>query len=143
MSTWRRPPPSCAPPLPPASRSLRLLAFAVPAALGVSAIQPVIAAMTGQVSLNWALELAAPSLLTAGLLMAAARLTDRLGDFAPPWYSAWALLPGSFILAGAASMCVFGAFVELPQIRLVAWGLLLAGAVTWAAALTWVRRGAR
>jgi hypothetical protein len=129
--------------LPPASRSLRLLAFAVPAALGVSAIQPVVAALTGQVSLNWALELAAPGLLTAGLLMVAARLTDRKGDAPPPWYSAWALLPGSFILAGGASMCVFAAFVELPQIRLLAWSFLLAGAVTWAAALTWVRRAAR
>ena len=129
--------------MPPASTSLRLLAFAVPAALGVSAIQPVVAALTGQVSLNWALQLSAPSLLTAGLLMAAARLTDRTDDFAPPWYSAWALLPGSFILAGAASMCVFGAFVELPQIRVLAWGFLLAGAVGWAGALAWVRRAAR
>jgi hypothetical protein len=103
----------------------------------------VIAALTGQVSLNWALELAAPALLTAGVLMVAARLTDREGDSPPPWYSAWALLPGSFILAGAASMCVFAAFVELPQIRLLAWGFLAAGAVTWAAALTWVRRAAR
>jgi hypothetical protein len=129
--------------LPPGSTSLRLLAFAVPAALGVSAIQPVLAALTGQVSLSWALELAAPSILTAGLLMAAARLTDRSGEFAPPWYSAWALLPGSFILAGAASMCVFAAFVELSQIRVLAWAFLSAGAVTWAAALAWVRRAAR
>jgi hypothetical protein len=129
--------------LPPGSTSLRLLAFAVPAALGVSAIQPLIAALAGQVSLNWALELAAPGLLTAGLLMVAARLTDRTGDFAPPWFSAWALLPGSFILAGAASMCLFAAFVELGQIRMLAWVFLLAGAVTWAAALAWVRRAAR
>ena len=102
-----------------------------------------VAALTGQVALNWSLQLTAPSLLTAGLLMAIARLTDRAGDFAPPWYSAWALLPGSFILAGAASMCVFGAFVELPQIRVLAWGFLLAGAVGWAGALAWVRRAAR
>jgi len=129
--------------LPPASRSLRLLAFAVPAALGVSAIQPVVAALTGQVALNWSLQLTAPSLLTAGLLMAIARLTDRAGDFAPPWYSAWALLPGSFILAGTASMCVFAAFIELPQIRVLAWAFLVAGAVAWAAALTWIRRAAR
>ena len=129
--------------MPPASSSLRLLAFAVPAALGVSAIQPVIAALAGQVSLNWALQLAAPSLLTAGLLMVAARLTDRAGEFAPPWYSAWALLPGSFILAGAASMCVFAAFIELPLIRVLAWSLLLAGAMAWAAALALVRRAAR
>jgi hypothetical protein len=103
----------------------------------------VVAALTGQVSLEWALEISAPSLLTAGLLMVAARLTDRAGDSAPPWYSAWALLPGSFILAGAASMCVFGAFVELPQIRVLDWVFLAAGAVGWAAALAWVRRVAR
>ena len=129
--------------MPPASASLRLLAFAVPAALGVAAIQPLIAALTGQVSLQWALEIAAPSLLTAGLLMAVARLTDRSGDAAPPWYSAWVLLPGSFVLAGAASMCIFGAFVELPQIRVLDWVFLAAGAVGWAAALAWVRRVAR
>jgi hypothetical protein len=129
--------------LPPGSTSLRLLAVAVPAALGVSAIQPLISALTGQVSLNWGLEIGAPSLLTAGLLMTAARLTERAGDFAPPWYSAWALLPGSFLLAGAASMCVFAAFIELPQIRVLAWSFLPAGAVAWAAALAWVRRAAR
>jgi hypothetical protein len=129
--------------LPPASNSLRLLAFAVPAALGVSAIQPVVAALTGQVSLNWAMQLAAPSMLTAGLLMVAARVTDRAGDAAPPSYSALALLPGSFILAGAASMCLFAAFIELPQIPVVAWTLLVAGAVTWTAALAWLRRAAR
>ncbi len=143
MSTSRRPPPSCVRPLPRASRSLRLLAFAVPAALGVSAIQPVIAALTGQVSLSWALQLAAPALLSAGLLMVVARVTDRAAEAAPPWYSAWALFPGAFILAGAASMCVFAAFIELPQIRVLNWGFLIAGALAWAAALTWVRRAAR
>ena len=75
--------------------------------------------------------------------MVISRATDRPGDFAPPWYSAWALLPGAFILAGAAAMCIFAAFVELPQIRIVAWGLLAGGAVAWAAALVWVRRAAR
>ena len=40
-------------------------------------------------------------------------------------------------------MCVFAAFVELPQIRVLAWVFLVAGAVTWAAALAWVRRAAR
>ena len=34
------------------------------------------------------------------------------------------------------------AFVELPQIRALGWGFLIGGAVTWAAALTWVRRAA-
>ena len=129
--------------MPPGSTSLRLLAFAVPAALAVSAVQPLIATLTGQVSLNWALELAAPGLLCAGLLMALARFTDREGDFAPPWYSAWALLPGSFVLAGAASMCIFAAFIELPQIRLAEWIFLAGGAVFWSGALAWVRRAAR
>ena len=126
--------------MPPASRSLRLLAFTVPVVLAVSAVQPLLAALTGQVHLAWSLQLAGPCLLGAGLLMAAGRLTDRRGDSAPPWYSAWALLPGSFLLAGAASMCIFAAFVELPQIRPVAWELLAGGAVLWAAALAWVRR---
>jgi hypothetical protein len=129
--------------LPPGSTSLRLLAFAVPAALGVSAIQPLIAALAGQVSMGWALEVAAPSLLTAGALMAVARITERAGDFAPPWYAAWALLPGSFVVAGAASMCIFAAFVELPEVRVLDWGFLLLGAVAWTAALGWVRRAAR
>lgn len=128
--------------MPPAS-SLRLLAFAVPAALAVFGVQPLLAAITKQVGILWALELAAPSLLVAGLLMVTGRLTDRAGHDPPPWYSAWALLPGAFLLAGAASMCIFGAFVEIPQIRLVSWELLAAGAIGWAAALVWVRRAAR
>jgi hypothetical protein len=129
--------------LPPASRSLRLLAFTVPAALAISGVQPLLAALTRQVGMQWALELAAPTLFVAGLLMATGRLSDQGGDAQPPWYSAWALLPGSFLLAGAASMCIFGAFVELAQIQRVSWSLLAAGAVGWAAALLWVRRAAR
>ena len=93
--------------------------------------------------MDWALQLAAPGLLAAGGMMAIGRLTDRPGDFAPPWYSAWALLPGAFLLAGAASMCIFGAFVQLGQARVLKWALLVAGALARAAALTWVRRAAR
>ena len=129
--------------MPPASSSLRLLAFAVPVALGVSAVQPLLAALTGEVTMDWALQLAGPGLLAAGALMAIGRLTDRPGDFAPPWYSAWALLPGAFLLAGAASMCIFGAFGQLGQARVLEWALLVAGTPAWAAALTWVRRAAR
>jgi len=33
--------------------------------------------------------------------------------------------------------------VELPQVRLLDWVFLPAGAVAWAAALAWVRRAAR
>ena len=101
-----------------------------------------LSAATGQVRIDWSLQLSAPGLLGAGLLLVAARLTDRPGDFATPWYSAWALLPGAFLLAGAASMCIFAAFVELPPIRPLAWELLAAGAISWAAALAWVRRAA-
>ena len=115
----------------------------MPAVLAVSAAQPLLAALTGQAPLDWSLEVSAPSLAGAGLLMVAARLTDRPGDFATPWYSAWALLPGAFLLAGAASMCIFAAFVQLPVIRPVAWELLAGGAVAWAVALAWVRRAAR
>jgi hypothetical protein len=114
----------------------------VPVVLAVCALQPLLAAVAGQVGLEWSLELSAPCLMGAGLLLVAARFTDRPGDFATPWYSAWALLPGAFLLAGAASMCIFAAFVELPQIRPLAWELLAAGAVSWAAALAWVRRAA-
>ena len=129
--------------MPPASSSLRLLAFAVPVALGVSAVQPLFGALTGEVTVDWAFQIAGPGLLGAGAMMAIARLTDRTGDHPPPWYSAWALLPGAFLLAGAASMCIFGAFVQLGQVRLVEWGLLVVGAPAWAAALAWVRRAAR
>ena len=79
-------------------------------------------------------------LAAAGLLLVAARFTDRPGDFAPPWYSAWALLPGAFLLAGAAAMSIFAAFIELAPILPTSWVLLASGAVAWAAALAWVRR---
>jgi hypothetical protein len=115
----------------------------VPVALGVSAVQPLLAALTGEVTMDWALQLAGPGLLGAGAMMAIGRMTDRPGDFTPPWYSAWALLPGAFLLAGAASMCIFGAFVQLGQARVLEWALLVAGTPVWAAALTWVRRAAR
>ena len=128
--------------MPPASTSLRLLAFTVPAVLAVCAVQPLMAWATGQSSLGWSLPVSAPALAAAGLLLLTARLTDRPGDFAAPWYSAWALLPGAFLLAGAAAMCVFAALVEVPAIRPLAWELLGAGAATWAAALAWVRRAA-
>ena len=129
--------------MPPASRSLRLLAFAVPVTLAISAVQPLLAALTGQVGLDWALGLSAPSMVTAGLLLLTSRASDRGDGVTPPWFSAWALLPGAFLLAGAASMCIFGAFVELPQIRPASWALLAAGAAAWAGALFWVRRAAR
>lgn len=125
--------------MPPASRTLRLLAFAVPAALAASAVQPLLASAAGVVRVDWALRLALPALGVAAVIVLADRLSDRrLGE--PPWYAAWALLPGSFLLAGAASMCLFGSFIELPAARLACWGLLGSGAVSWAAGLLLVRR---
>jgi hypothetical protein len=78
-----------------------------------------------------------PALLVALAVILTDRLSHREG--APPWYSAWALMPGAFLLAGAASMCLFAALVELPAVRAVEWALLAAGAVTWGPALIWVR----
>jgi MFS family permease len=123
--------------MPPASATLRLLAFTVPAGLTLCAIQPLIAAMAGGVHAAWALSMSVPALLVALAMILTDRLSDR--DGAPPWYSAWALWPGAFLLAGAASMCIFGALVEMPAVRGLEWVLLAAGAVTWAPALILVR----
>jgi hypothetical protein len=60
-------------------------------------------------------------------------------DALPPWYTAWLLLPGSFLLAGAAAMCIFGALVEFALIPPAMWTLLVAGGVLWTAALALVR----
>jgi hypothetical protein len=127
--------------MPPASATLRLLAFAVPAVLVLSAIQPLIAAISGGVHAQWALTVSVPALLVALAVILADRLSDR--EAPPPWYSAWALLPGAFLLAGAASMCIFGALIEMPAARAVEWTLLAAGAVTWGPALIWVRLRSR
>jgi len=116
----------------------------VPAALGVSALQPLLGWLAGQVSAAWALSLGGPGLFVVGLLMVAGRLSDDRDDTRPPpWYSAWLLMPGSFLLAGAATMCIFGAFVEFPPIPATCWALLASGFVTFAGALAWVRRAAR
>ena len=58
----------------------------------------------------------------------------------PEWTPAWVLLPGAFLLAGAAAMCVFGALVEFAAIPPTMWTLLASGAVLWAAAMALVRR---
>lgn len=130
--------------LPPASQTLRLLAFTVPAALGVSAIQPLLGWASGQVGGQWALSLGGPSLFVVGLLMATGRISDnRVDEKPPPWYSAWLLMPGSFLLAGAATMCIFGAFVQFDPIPATCWALLGTGYLTFAGALVWVRRAAR
>jgi hypothetical protein len=121
------------------SRLLRLLAFAIPAVLALTAVQPLLASMVGSVSPAWALSLAGPSLAVAAAVYLTARLTDRGDVGQPPWYSAWVLLPGAFLLAGAASMCVLGALVVYPPTRRACWELLAAGLASWSAGIALVR----
>ena len=129
--------------MPPASRILRLLAFAVPAALTLAGVQPILGAATGSVTPGWALQLAGPAIAAALVLYVAARRFDR-GDVAqPPWYAAWLLFPGAFLLAGAASMCIFGALVDLPIIAPTMWALVAVGTVAWASAIAAVGRASR
>ncbi len=122
---------------------LRLLAFAVPAALAASGIQPLLGAATGAVSLSWAIFLTVPAVVGAGLVFGAGRLFDRGDSVQPPWYSAWILFPGAFLLAGAAAMCIFGALVELSLIPPAMWTFLIAGSILWAAAMIRVRTASR
>ncbi len=126
--------------MPRASRLLRLVAFAVPAGLAMAGVQPLLGAAAGEVGLVWAINLTAPAVGTAVLIFGIGRLVDR-GDLAqPPWYTAWLLLPGSFLLAGAAAMCIFGALVEFAAIPATLWTLLATGSLLWATALVLVRR---
>ena len=125
--------------MPPPSAMLRMVAFAVAAGLGMAGVQPVVAASTGEVGLGWAFSLSGPAVLTALAVFVAGRRLSQGDSFQPPWYSAWLLLPGSFLLAGAAAMCIFGALVEFTLIPLTMWILLVAGGVLWTAALVLVR----
>jgi hypothetical protein len=128
--------------VPPARSMLKLLAFAVPAALGAAAVQPLLASFTGSVQSGWAASIGTPALVVAAALVLADRLSDHaLG--APPWYSAWLLFPGAFLLAGAASMCLIAALVQLPGARLACWDLLAAGGPLWVLGLVWVRAHSR
>ncbi len=129
--------------MPPASRLLRLLGFAVPAALVLAGVQPVMGAATGSVTPGWALQLTAPAVGAAALLYVAARRFDRGDQVQPPWYAAWLLFPGAFLLAGAASMCIFGALVDFPIIAPTMWALVAAGTVMWAGAIAVVGRASR
>jgi hypothetical protein len=126
--------------VPRASTLLRLLAFAVPAALAMAGVQPLLGAAAGAVGTGWAVSLTAPAVGAAAVIFIVARLFDRGDLVQPPWYSAWLLLPGSFLLAGAAAMCIFGALVEFPAITSTMWTLLSIGALSWAAAMVLVRR---
>ena len=129
--------------MPRASAILRLLAFAVPSALATAGVQPLLGAAAGSVQLGWAIGLAAPAVIVASLIFSAGRLLDRGDELQPPWYSAWLLFPGAFMLAGAAAMCIFGALVELSLIRWTMWALLIVGSVLWAAAMVLVRSASR
>jgi hypothetical protein len=127
----------------PASAMLRLVAFAVPASLALAGAQPVLGAAAGGVGLGWAISLAAPAIGAALLVFSAARFVDRGDAVQPPWYSAWVLMPGAFLLAGAAAMCIFGALIELAMIRTAMLALLVAGTATCAGAIVLVRRASR
>jgi hypothetical protein len=81
--------------------------------------------------------------VVAVLVLIAGRLLDRGDAVQPPWYSAWVLLPGAFLLAGAAAMCVLGALVEFSLITWAMWTLLAIGSLLWAAAMVLVRVGSR
>ncbi len=129
--------------MPPASRLLRLLGFAVPAALTLAGVQPLLGAATGSVGPGWAFQLTAPAIAAAAVLFMASRRFDRGDVVQPPWYSAWLLLPGAFLLAGAASMCIFGALVDFPVIAPTMWALVGAGTVAWAGAIAVVGRASR
>ena len=129
--------------MPRASALLRLLAFAVPCALALAGLQPLLGAAAGNVDMGWAAGLAVPAVGAAALVFGAGRLFDRGDVVQPPWYSAWALLPGAFLLAGASAMCIFGALFELSPIVPTMWALLVAGTVAWSAAMVLVRRASR
>lgn len=125
--------------IPHPSAILRLVGFAVAAGLAMSGVQPLVAAVTGAVGMHWAFGLTAPAVVTAGLIFGAARISDRGDAVQPPWYSAWLLLPGAFLLAGAAAMCIFGALVQLSLIPWTMWVLLVTGGVLWTGAMVLVR----
>ncbi|HET7420713.1 MAG TPA: hypothetical protein VFL27_10050 [Candidatus Dormibacteraeota bacterium] len=125
--------------MPHPSVMLRLVGFSVAAGLALAGVQPLVAAAAGSVGMQWALGLTAPAILVAALVFGVGRLSDRGDSVQPPWYSAWLLLPGSFLLAGAAAMCIFGALVQFALIPWTMWALLVSGAAFWMAALVLVR----
>ncbi len=122
---------------------LRMVGFAVAAGLGMAGVQPLVAALSGSVAMSWAFALTGPAVVTAMLIFGVVRLSDRGDTVQPPWYSAWLLLPGSFLLAGAAAMCIFGALVQLSPIPWAMWSLLASGAALWMGALVLVRSHSR
>ncbi len=126
--------------VPMPSVLLRLVAFMVPAVLALCGVQPLFGAAAGAVDMTWAARLSAPALVGAAVIFAASRLLDRGDAVQPPWYSAWVLMPGAFVLAGAAAMCLIGALVKLELIDAAMWLLLVMGLVLWSGGLLFVRR---
>src|SRR5205807_9327805 len=88
--------------MPTASRLLRLLGFAVPAALLLAGVQPIMGAATGSIGPLWAAKLAAPAIVAAAALFAAAKLFDRGDICLPSLYTVWVHVSVAFLLAGAA-----------------------------------------
>src|SRR5712691_9146382 len=127
--------------MPPASNLLRLVAFAVPAGLVLAGVQPVMGAATGSVAPGWAAQLTGPAIVAAGLLFLAARRFDRGDAVQPPWYTAWLLLPGAFLLEGA--MGIFGALVDFPIIAPTMGARVAGGTVARASAIALVGRASR
>jgi len=125
--------------VPQPSVMLRLVAFAVAAGLAMAGVQPLVAALAGGITVGWAFGLTVPAVLTAALVFGAGRLINRGDALQPPWYSAWLLMPGSFLLAGAAAMCIFGALVQFTLIPWTMWILLVSGAVLWTGGMVLVR----
>ena len=106
----------------------------------MAGIQPVVAAASvGSVRMDWAFGLTGPAVVTAALVFVAVRLINHGDTRQPPWYSAWLLLPGSFLLAGAAAMCIFGALAEDSLIQPTMWALLISGTSFWILAMVLVR----
>jgi hypothetical protein len=129
--------------MPRATTLLRLIGFTVPAVLLLAGVQPLLAAVAGRIDLAWAVALGAPAIASSLVLFAAARMLDRGDGVVVPWYSAWVLLPGAFILTGAAAMCLIGALVQFTAITTAMWSLLVAGAVLWSGGMLVVRQTSR
>lgn len=129
--------------MPAPSVLMRLLGFMVPCVLALAGVQPLIGAVAGAVGAGWALRISLPALVGAVVIFIGGRLLDRGDAVQPPWYSAWVLLPGAFVLAGAAAMCIFGALVQLELIDTAMWVLLAAGVALWSGALLYLRRASR
>jgi len=129
--------------VPAASVLMRLLGFMVPCLLALAGVQPLIGAAAGAVGTGWAVRMTVPALAGAIVIFVAGRMLDRGNALQPPWYSAWVLLPGAFVLAGAAAMCIFGALVQLSVIETAMWVLLATGVPLWSGGLLYLRRASR